>query len=151
MITRRLLKKKSPSTLKDEPGLDISSLIDVSFLLLIFFIATSTLQPRESQLGMTLPGPPGEGNPHLGDPYSISVQANGNVIANDELLETDLKSRELPNLLDRLKMYKQAADLSASKPVIVVYADDSAKSQRFIDVMNCLADAKIESITFGGF
>jgi biopolymer transport protein ExbD len=38
-----------------EPGLDISSLIDVCFLLLIYFLVTSTITPRESDLGMALP------------------------------------------------------------------------------------------------
>ena len=39
----------------EDPELDISSLIDVSFLLLIYFIVTSTLQKRETDLGITLP------------------------------------------------------------------------------------------------
>ena len=38
-----------------EPVLDMSSLIDVSFLLLIYFLVTSTLDPKEADLGMKLP------------------------------------------------------------------------------------------------
>jgi len=34
------------SLLPDEPTLDISSLIDVCFLLLIYFLVTTTIQPR---------------------------------------------------------------------------------------------------------
>ena len=38
-----LKTKKSRNENQSDPELDISSLIDVSFLLLIFFIVTSTL------------------------------------------------------------------------------------------------------------
>ena len=41
---------------EEEPALDISSLIDVCFLLLIYFLVTSTIKPRESDLGLQLPG-----------------------------------------------------------------------------------------------
>jgi hypothetical protein len=37
-----------------QPALDISSLIDVCFLLLIYFLVTSTITPRETDLGMAL-------------------------------------------------------------------------------------------------
>ena len=38
-----------------DPELDISSLIDVCFLLLIYFIVTSSVTIRESDLAMSLP------------------------------------------------------------------------------------------------
>ncbi len=48
-------RKRNVHVNDDEPALDISSLIDVCFLLLIYFIVTSTMQPREQDLPMTLP------------------------------------------------------------------------------------------------
>ena len=42
---------------ESDPALDISSLIDVCFLLLIYFLVTSTITPRETDLGMALPSP----------------------------------------------------------------------------------------------
>lgn len=45
-----MIKKKIGNRDEDVAGLDISSLIDVSFLLLIYFLVTSTLDPREGDL-----------------------------------------------------------------------------------------------------
>ena len=51
-----MARKKIAEALEDdEPGLDISSLIDVCFLLLIYFLVTTTIQPREQDLRMSLP------------------------------------------------------------------------------------------------
>ena len=48
------MARHKKSIVQDEgnPELDISSLIDVCFLLLIYFIVTSTITPREQDLGM---------------------------------------------------------------------------------------------------
>ncbi|QQL43946.1 biopolymer transporter ExbD [Sulfuriroseicoccus oceanibius] len=55
-------ERKSPKlATAQEPGLDISSLIDVSFLLLIYFLVTTTLKPKEVDLGFRLPGEGGGG------------------------------------------------------------------------------------------
>ena len=47
--------KRRAKEAASEPELDISSLIDVCFLLLIYFLVTSTITPREQDLGMSLP------------------------------------------------------------------------------------------------
>ena len=39
-----------------EAVVDVSSLIDVCFLLLVFFMVTVTIAPRESDLELKLPG-----------------------------------------------------------------------------------------------
>ena len=39
----------------NDPELDISSLVDVAFLLLIYFLVTSTLRPDETDLSIVLP------------------------------------------------------------------------------------------------
>lgn len=125
-------------------ALDMSPLIDLSFLLLVYFLVTSTLEPRESDLGMTLPDP--RGKPiykFTGDPISVSVNAVGHVTANDEVLDIDPASRELPLLLDRLRTYAESARLTGTPTRAIVDVDDSAKGQRFIDVLNALADPQV--------
>jgi len=136
-----------------DPGLDMSSLIDVSFLLLIYFIVTSTLDPKEADLGMTMPTSSGPGTDVEIDQMTIEVNSSGQVVVNDEVLDTDPKSRAVPMLLDRLKTYKQSADLTGSDPMVIIAADDAAKGQRFIDVLNALAneEVKINKVTISGF
>ncbi len=137
-----------PTTDKD-PALDMSSMIDVSFLLLIFFLLTSTLDPKEADLGMALPGKPAriiDFDPIM-EPMEIQVKSNGKVLLDGTTLDTDIHSRDLPLLGDKLKQYKTASDLLSTEPLIAVIADDDVPGQRFVDVLNTLAKVEIKNVT----
>ena len=139
-----------------EPVLDISSLIDVSFLLLIYFIVTSTIQRREQDLGLVLPSD-SEPTDAETKPMPIKISKAGEVIiypadpSAKETVESDPDARELPNLLESLIVYKEGASLSKGGPIVILIPEDTAKSQRFMDVLNCLAKAKITQVTLSGF
>lgn len=142
--------KVNPPT--SDPEIDLSPLIDLSFLLLIYFLATSTLEPVESDLAMTMPGPT-KGVPPTIDLMELEVNEAGHILANGEVLDTDAESRDLPMLLDRLKTYVASAHLTATDPAVILAADDQAKGQRFVDILNVLAhrDVGIEKVTLKGF
>lgn len=146
------MPRKFPAPEVDEPELDISSMIDVSFLLLIYFLVTSTIDPKETDLGMKLPTTnTNDATQVKVDQMTIQVSAEGNVVLNDEPLETDATKRDLPLLNERLKQYVDAANLSQFSPLVVVAADDASKGQRFIDVLNSIAKAGIKNVTITGF
>jgi biopolymer transport protein ExbD len=50
-----------------------------------------------------------------------------------------------------LDRYKQLTDATNKKPLVIVSADDDAKQQRFIDLMNALAKVGINTVTLSGF
>ena len=137
----------------DEPQLDMSSLIDVSFLLLIYFLVTSTLDKKEADLGLTLPteNPDSSSAQVEIDQMTIVIDSEGAVSVNEDILDMDPSNRVLPNLASRLKMYKKAAELSGSKPLVIVAADDTSKGQRLVDVLNALAGEGIKNVTMTGF
>jgi biopolymer transport protein ExbD len=136
----------------DEPELSIAPLIDVSFLLLIYFLVTSTLQKREADLGLQLPTEnPDSATDVQIDQMTIQVDPEGAIVVNNETLDTDVSSRSLPGLKGKLDEYKRIAELSQSKPLVVVAADDLSKGQRLVDVLNALADADIKYVTLTGF
>ncbi len=135
----------------EEPALDISSLIDVCFLLLIYFLVTSTIRPRESDLGLALPGPASEtSDPPEIEPMLIHIEGSGAIYtgAEKQPLDMDGASRELPQLEAVLKMYKQGVDAAGEKPLVQIYATDDAMHQRVIDVLNALTGVGIGSVTF---
>ncbi len=146
------MARKKPAEEKD-PELDMSSLIDVSFLLLIYFIVTSTLDPTEADLNVTMPTSQGGGEPVEIDQMTIEVNSSGHIVVNDEVLDTDASVREVPMLRDRLITYRETADVGESEPMVIISANDAAKGQRFIDVLNALADPKvhISKVTISGF
>ncbi len=135
-----------------DPALDISSLIDVCFLLLIYFIVTSTIAPRETDLGMALPAAnPSTEQPEI-EPLFIRIERNGAVFtgtgASQQPMDSDVSVREMPLLRGQLDMYASAARAANSKPLVQIYADGEASQQRVIDVLNALAGVNINSVTF---
>jgi len=138
-------KKRYEPEQVEEPALDISSLIDVSFLLLIYFLVTSTLDPRESDLSMEMPMDSGKASSIQIDPLKIRLTAAGQISIADQIMADDA---QIEAELDR---YKQLTDATNKKPLVIVTSDDAAKQQRFIDLMNGLAKVGITTITLSGF
>ncbi len=133
-----------------EPGLDLSSLIDVSFLLLIYFLVTMTLQVPDADLTLTMPGPP-DGKTKfemISEPPVIEIAADGQIFYSDEAVESAGTTHHLPVLKDRLSDYLKVWSLAPTdeRPEVFVKADDSARGQRFIDVLNCLAEVGISNV-----
>ncbi len=145
--------KRFRASEETDPLLDVSSLIDVCFLLLIYFIVTSTITPRESDLGMGLASnrPTPDAQPRI-DPLLIQIEASGAILTGPDGLslpmDSDSSLRELPLLGSHLVMYAQAARAAGSVPLVRIHADGAATQQRVIDVLNALAAAGISAITF---
>ena len=145
-------KKMQPPE-EDEPGLDISSLIDVCFLLLIYFLVTTQIVKKEQELNTALPAnTPSEALPKL-SPMLILLEESGNVSVQGEsgvpeLLESDPDARLLPNLSQRLELYKSIAEQSETEALVQLKVDGKAVQQRVIDVLNALAKAGVPKITF---
>lgn len=146
-------RRKYEGVVAEDPGLDMSSLIDVSFLLLIYFVATSTLKPKEAELGMTLPTTESSASQVEIDQMTIHLRADHVVVVNEEVVDTEPqgKERNLVGLKQRLADYKGAADAINSTAVVILSAEDEAKGQPFVDVLNTLASVGIKNVTLSGF
>ncbi len=133
--------------------MDISSLIDVCFLLLIYFLVTSTIQPREQDLPMTMPG--------LGLPGDeivkvlIGVKGDGSIVMNagenEEVLDKGSANHEIPQTKERLKMINDLARSNGSELFVQIVSDTGVTHQRFIDVLNCLKGEGISKITIANY
>ncbi len=147
-----MARRKAPK--EENPELDMSSLIDVSFLLLIYFLVTSTLDPKETDLGMTMPTNTSSSPSEVEiDQMTVEVNSSGHIVLNDEVLDTDIDNHEVPLLLDRLRTYAESARLTDSQPMVIIAADDASKGQRFVDVLNALSDKQVDirNVTITGF
>lgn len=154
MTGRKLSRYRNGNPLGTE-SLDISSLSDVGFLLLIYFLVTSTLDPREGDLSLTMP-PPGavsSFDSFVVDVPRITVDSAGIVSFEEEVLDRDPNRRELTLLDDRLSDFVEAFRVVSRdrEPAVEVEVDDTVPGQRFVDVMNCLAGAGVTDIQLVGF
>jgi biopolymer transport protein ExbD len=144
--------KRDEALEEDEPKLDISSLIDATFLLLIYFLVTTTIQPRESDVPMKLPSSaPSDKQPEI-EPRLISIEQDGRIFVGAKSsripMDTDANSRQVPLLYENLRSYKETAEAANTTPVVQIWVDGEASQQRVIDVMNALTGVGIRSVTF---
>lgn len=148
MARHRKYEGEAPS----DPALDISSLIDVCFLLLIYFIVTSSITKRESDLGMSLPASnPSTELPKI-EPMLIRIDSNGAISVGtgsmQQPMDSDPGVRDLPLLKAQLDLYGNTARASNATPLVQIYADSDCTQQRVVDVLNALAGAGINAVTF---
>ncbi len=141
--------KKMEIEEQEDPALDISSLIDVCFLLLIYFIVATSLV-REQKLDMNMPGGASEGpKPEL-DPAFIKVDTAGVVYWGmppaQMALETDPEKHDLNTLYEKLDDLRITAEGMNQKPIVQLYVEGGAHNQRVVDVINALAKAKIKTV-----
>ena len=147
------MKRNRLSRIENEgPGaMDISSLVDICFLLLIYFIVTTTIVPRERDLPV---GTPRDGREMdvVVQPYMINIDASGQISSGEEVnqvpLDADASVRDLPLLTASLEFYQQGVRAAGEECLVVINADGEATSQRVVDVLNALAGLNINKVTF---
>lgn len=143
-----MAKKRSLFNAGGEPELSIASLIDVAFLLLIYFIVSTTLEKQEADLTLSLPGTSRDSvAPVQIDPMRISIENNGSVLVNRDITDTDPNDRHLPVLTGRLRRFAASAELTGSKALIVIDCGGDVPQQRFIDVLNACQASGLKNIT----
>lgn len=130
----------------EEAKIDMTPMIDAVFLLMIYFMITSTLGRIECDLGITLPGTMEQGSAlEMPDEQIIEVLAHGDVSLNGKLF----KGQEMPELVKTLVRYRLSSEAAHNKAMITVQAEDNASYNRVIDVLNSCAGASITNVTFG--
>jgi biopolymer transport protein ExbD len=120
---------KFSRNVKTEVGIDLTSLIDVVFILLLFFILTTTFT-RESTIRITLPEASAEDVTQSPLLIEIMVSSNGSYSVNGRVLENDS--------LDALMA--AISDLSAGDTTlpISVVADAEARHQAVVTAMEAV-------------
>ncbi|WP_296592756.1 biopolymer transporter ExbD [Methylophaga sp.] len=111
----------------EEPDVNLTPMIDVVFLLLLFFMV-STSFIRESSLKVDLPEASGQALAEQETPIDIIIRANGEVLVN----ETPIAVATRDALRDLLKTI--AGD--NADPHIIISADANAEYQHIVTAMD---------------
>lgn len=131
-----------------DPELDISPLIDVAFLLLIYFLVTTTLQKSEADLSLVLPGVEEQDSREVKiDQMLVAIDSSGVVSVNEEVTDADPNDRELRNLTERLSRYAASAEIANTETQVIIDCNGDAVGQRFVDVLNVCAKADIKNVS----
>ncbi len=132
----------------EDPDINVSSLIDMVFLLLSYFLVSASLIRSEADLGIRLPGMVAQAQTvDMADEQIIEVRETGRVVLNGLEYDTP-ESTELPQLVQVLIRYRMASAAAKSEPMVTLQPDDKTRHQRVVDVMNACARAGIRNVTF---
>jgi biopolymer transport protein ExbD len=128
-----------------EFGLQIAPMLDILFVLLLFFMVSAGSQKKERDLISPLPGPSGPDNQIA---LNIRIDANNKVTLNGSgALDPIQKDIKKPSELER-KLAAIVAD-NPDQPILVMPSPKSTH-QTIMDVLNACTGAKVKNIAFSG-
>jgi biopolymer transport protein ExbD len=123
-------------------------MIDMVFLLLVFFMVSAKPIKQESDINIGLPGTVAqEETLDIPDEQRIRIESDGRVLLNEQPMDTPANA-DLPALVATLKRFKESADANKSEALVTIDSDDAAHHQRIVAVLNACAQAGITGVTF---
>lgn len=137
------------TVLESEDKVDITPMIDVVFLLLIYFMFLPLQQ--EADIGIKLPSnaPPAE-NLNLPSEHIVEIFPNGLILLNGAPMD-NINDRDMTRLSTTLTRLKLSSDRAGIDTVVKIQADPDSPHQRSIDVLNASSKAKITKVSFAAY
>ncbi|MGE4489724.1 MAG: ExbD/TolR family protein [Kiritimatiellales bacterium] len=127
--------------------MQIAPLIDVVFLLLIYFMVTAALMKKEGDISFILPANVAQ-QEMVSVPVEVLIEigADGTVVL--EGMQFPPGDEDLSDLVLQVKGLKQIATSQQSPFFVNLLPHRNALHQRIIDVMDACAAADVQSLTF---
>lgn len=123
----------------EEPDVNLTALIDVVFLLLIFFMVSTTFE-RETEISIELPEASGQPLQSEKPVVEISIDAKGRYFVNaHEVVNTQI---------DTLKRAINEAAGGQEKPRVILSADRNTPHQAVITAMDAARQLGFVNLTF---
>ena len=140
------LNKKSISG-EQKVELQIAPLIDVVFLLLIYFMVTASLIKKEGDVAFVLPAniPAQEMNEM---PVEILIEIEGNGVVQVEGIRFPADDRMLDDLVTQLAGLKEIARSQNAPFAVNLLPNSETIHDRVIDVMDACAAAGVKNLSF---
>lgn len=139
----RFKKKPDP-----KPSIPIAPMIDVVFLLLMYYLVTSTLDKQEADISFQLPGVVEQTEPvDMPDEQIIEIDDSGQVVVNEFAYDSPVSPRLL-ELTGMLTRFKEASDANKVEALVTIAPSDSTTHQTIIKVMDACSIAGITGVNF---
>ncbi len=140
--------KQAPQEMPSDAGFQIAPMIDVVFVIMLFFMVMAGAVKVEHELKTTLPGNAETAKEtEMPDEITIGVSENGAITINEDPVGLP-NDKTLDGLYNEMMKMATAAKQSKTKLLITVQAEEAAKYERVINVLDVLARADITNVTF---
>jgi biopolymer transport protein ExbD len=123
----------------EEPDVNLTALIDVVFLLLIFFMVSTTFE-RETEISIELPEASGQPLQSEKQVVEISIDTKGRYFVN--------KHEVINTQIDTLKRAIEEAAGGQEKPRVILSADRNTPHQAVITAMDAARQLGFVNLTF---
>lgn len=147
-------RHKGKSSAEVNLGFQIAPMVDVVFVIMLFFMVLAGSVQIENAHNTKLPGTlekPQTDTP-LPDEIAIRIEDDGQVYLNEDPLDstdtTTPQGKLLPELANNLNQLRESSEASNSVVLVTIYANEQAKYERVVDVLDALTRAKIANVTF---
>jgi len=141
---RRLVVDPNEGTV----GFQIAPMIDVVFVIMLFFMVMAGAVKVERELNCQLPGTVETTKEvPFADEQVVQITARGDVLLNEEPL-ADAGDKVLQKLRDVLRRVKANCDAAKTPAVVVIASEPKAKHGRTMEVLDALAEVGITSVSF---
>jgi biopolymer transport protein ExbD len=127
-------------------GFQIAPMVDVVFVLMLFFMASAGVQVVEKELAMNLPSGAKSSSSVPTTPIIVDISADGQVTAND----TTFGNKEDKNLQALRDFFKHNIEQFGDKDPVIVRPAPETTHERIMDVLNAAAAAHVSKLTFSG-
>lgn len=123
---------------QERPVIQLAPLIDIVFLILVFFMALSVFTQQESELNITVPqSQESKKTMRTAGEIIINITKDGKIVVNQRALD-DVQLEE---------MLMKVSSLFPNQPVIV-RADEKAYHKYIVKVLDICARANIWNVAF---
>ena len=134
--------------LGDKVSVPIAPMIDVVFLLLIYFMVSSTLERQEADLSFQLPGTVEQTAPlDIPDEQVIEIRADGQVVVNEYPYDSP-DAVHLDELATMLTRFREASMANKVDAIVTIAPEDSVSHSKIVRVMDACSYAGIEGVNF---
>ncbi|MDQ8184052.1 biopolymer transporter ExbD [Pelagicoccus sp. SDUM812002] len=140
------MKRKSA---RDEAGeLPIAPMIDVVFLLLVYFMVSSSIQKQEADIGFSLPAIVKTNEPvSFPDEQMIEIDSQGKAWVNGYAYDEPDQLRYV-KLAQMLNRYREGSESAQSVARVTIAPSDDTPHQMVVRVMDACQAAGLDSVSF---
>ncbi|MDD5349108.1 MAG: biopolymer transporter ExbD [Chthoniobacteraceae bacterium] len=130
-----------------DAGFQIAPMVDVVFVLMLFFMASAGSQVAERELNINLPGSktPSTAQTDLPPtPLMVDITGDGNVSVNNKAFGGP-SDKEMTALRE---FFKEAIVQCGNKDPVIIRPESDTRHDRIMDVLNAAGAAGVKNLTF---
>ncbi len=133
---------------RPKPQMAIAPMIDCVFLMLIYFMVSSTLERQEADISFQLPGVVEQSEPvEMPDEQIIEIRADGTLVVNEFEYDSPGAGR-MVQLTATLTRFRQASEANQVDATVTIQPDLNTTHQTIIRVMDACSAAGITAVNF---